>query len=392
MNNVVQSISILFVIDGLEFGGGERTFLQLIQGLLYAQRYDIHVATSPEGDFFKILTKMGIDVIPLNLKKRVSVNNIKRLSKIIRKKKINIVHSQGGRADFYVRVAFKMLKPKVKIVNTVAMPVKGYDVGALRKGVYRFFDWFSEKYVDRFIVVSDVLRKTLLSSYKIPHDKVIKVYNGIELDEYRPNGKEVRSQKSEVRREFGLSKNIPVIGAIGRMVWQKGFEYLIECVPEIVKAFPDVKILIVGDGSLREKFEALSEELRVRDNVIFAGFRSDIKEILSAIDILVIPSLLEGFPMITLEAMAMAKPIVATNIDGITEQITDGVNGILVLPKDPSALAKAIIQVLNDKELARTMGLSAREKVEQEFSVEKMVTETEKVYLSLLKEKLVIRS
>jgi glycosyltransferase involved in cell wall biosynthesis len=129
--------------------------------------------------------------------------------------------------------------------------------------------------------------------------------------------------------------------------------------------------------------EGLSEELRVRDNVIFAGFRSDIKEILSAVDLLVIPSLLEGFPMVTLEAMAMAKPIIATNIDGITEQITNGVNGILVPPKNPSALAKAALRVLNDKELAATIGLSARKKVEQEFSVEKMVAETEKVYQSL---------
>ena len=130
---------------------------------------------------------------------------------------------------------------------------------------------------------------------------------------------------------------------------------------------------------------ALSKELRVRDNIIFTGFRSDIKEILSVIDLLVIPSLLEGFPMVTLEAMAMAKPIVATSIDGITEQITDGVNGILVPPKDPSALAKAIIKVINDKESARNMGLSARKKVEREFSVEKMAAETEKVYMSLLK-------
>jgi glycosyltransferase involved in cell wall biosynthesis len=169
------------------------------------------------------------------------------------------------------------------------------------------------------------------------------------------------------------------------MVWQKGFEYLIQAIPDIVRDVPEAKFLFVGDGLLRERLEALSEELRVRDNLIFTGFRSDIKEILSAIDILVIPSLLEGFPMITLEAMAMAKPIIATNIDGITEQITDGVNGILVPPKDPSALARAVIRVLNDKELARTMGLSAREKVEQEFSVEKMVAESEEVYLSLLK-------
>ena len=384
MNSTDCSISILFVIDGLEFGGGERTFLQLIQGLSCVE-YGIHVATSLEGDFFKILTEMGIDVVPLDLKRRVNVKNIKRLSEIIRERKISIVHSQGGRADFYARMASKMLKPKVKIVNTVAMPVKGYDVGVFRKGVYRFLDWFSERYVDRFIVVSEVLRDALLSSYKIQPDKVIKIYNGIELDEYRPNGKEVRSQKSEVRREFGIAKDVPVIGAIGRMVWQKGFEYLIQAIPDIVQDVPDAKFLLVGDGPLRERIEALSKELRVRDNMIFTGFRSDIKEILCAVDLLVIPSLLEGFPMVILEAMAMAKPIIATNIDGITEQITDGVNGILVPPKDPSALAKGVIRVLNNKELAMTMGLSARKKVEQEFSVEKMVAETEKVYLSLLR-------
>ena len=382
MNSTGQYISILFVIDGLEFGGGERGFLQLIRGLP-CERYNIHVATSPEGDFFKTLTWMGIDVSPLDLKKRMNVKNIKRLSEIIREKKINIVHSQGGRADFYARMAAKTLKPKVKVVNTVAMPVKGYDVGALRKGVYRFFDWLSERYVDRFIVVSEILRETLLGSYRIQPDKVIKIYNGIELNEYHPDDSS-ESVKS-IREEYNIGEEVFLIGAIGRMVWQKGFEYLIECVPEIVRAYPDAKILIVGDGPLLDGLKALGERLKVKDNVIFAGFRSDIKEILSAIDILVIPSLSEGFPMITLEAMAMAKPIVATSIDGITEQITDGIDGILVPPKDSSALAKAVIRILNDKKLARTMGLSARKKAEQKFSVKKMVAETEKVYLSLLK-------
>jgi glycosyltransferase involved in cell wall biosynthesis len=383
LNSIKQPVSILFVIDGLEFGGGERTFLQLIQGLPL-ERYRIRVATSPEGDFFKILTGVEIDVVPLDLRKRVNIKNIKRLSEIIRGKKINIVHSQGGRADFYARIAARRLKPKVKVVNTVAMPVKGYDVGTLRKGFYRFFDWFSERYVDRFIAVSEVLRETLLSSYRIQPDKVIKIYNGIELSEYSPNGKAVSRQPSEVRREFGLAKNVLVIGAIGRMVWQKGFKYFIEAVPEIVLVVPEAMFLFVGDGPLRDELEVKSEKLKVADRLIFTGFRTDIKEILSTIDLLVVPSLLEGFPMITLEAMAMAKPIIATNIDGITEQITDGVDGILVPPKDPSALAKAVITILNDNELAKTMGLAAREKVEQEFSVEKIVAETEKVYLSLL--------
>ncbi|PIU84517.1 MAG: hypothetical protein COS67_12865, partial [Deltaproteobacteria bacterium CG06_land_8_20_14_3_00_44_19] len=233
--------------------------------------------------------------------------------------------------------------------------------------------------------------------HKIDPEKVVTIYNGIEVDEYSPNVKEVRSpregqvaqrgrQESDVRREFGFSDKSPVIGAIGRLVWQKGFEYLIEAVPDVVEEYPEARFLIVGEGPLRKSLEALSEEFRIRDKVIFTGFRSDIKEILSAIDILVIPSLLEGFPMITLEAMAMAKPIIATNIDGITEQITDGINGILTPPKDSSAIAQAIITLINNRGKAKAMGLAARKKVEQEFSVDKMVAETEKVYLSLLRD------
>jgi len=382
LNDFRDKIRILFVIDGLEFGGGERTFLQLIRGLS-SERYGIHVATNPEGDFSKILTEMGIDVVSLDLKKRVSIRNIKRLFEIIREEKIDIVHSQGGRADFYARLAAKMLKPKVKIVNTVAMPVKGYDVGTFRKGVYRFFDWISERYVDRFIVVSEVLKETLLSSHKILPGIVIKIYNGIELSEYHPDNSDESFKR--IRKEYSIGEDVFLIGAVGRMVWQKGFEYLIECFPEVVKTYPDAKILFVGDGPLGKRLEALSKEFRVKDHLIFTGFRSDIRDILAAVDLLIVPSLLEGFPMITLEAMAMAKPIVATNIDGITEQITDGENGILVPPRDPTALGNAIIRVLGDRKSAQQMGTAARGKVEQEFSVEKMVSETEKVYLRVLK-------
>lgn len=382
MTNSDRPISILFVIDGLEYGGGERTFLQLIQGLP-GELYDIHVATSPEGEFVKVLTGIGIDVVPLDLQDRGNISNIKVLSEVIKEKRIDIVHSQGARADFFTRLAARGLKPKVKIVNTVAMPVIGYDVGILRKGVYRFFDWFSERYVDRFIAVSDVLKETLVTRYGIDPFKVIRIYNGIELGEYHPDDSGESSEK--IRREFTIEEDLFVIGAVGRMVWQKGFKYLLKSFPEIMKVCPRSKLLIVGDGPLRKELEDLSKERGIRDNVIFAGFRSDIKEILSAVDVFAVPSLREGFPMVTLEAMAMAKPIIATRIDGIIEQITDGVDGILVPPKDPSALTEAVVKVLNDQELARSMGMSARKKVEREFSIEKMVAETEEVYMSVLK-------
>ncbi|MBU4464000.1 MAG: glycosyltransferase family 4 protein [Proteobacteria bacterium] len=374
--------SILLVIDNMEFGGGERVFVQLAAGL--RGRYRVFVAAMPSGRFEQRVKELGIRFYPVDMSRRLSLKPIRQIKEIIRNNKIDLVHSQGARADFFARIAGRIAGVP-HILCTIAMPVEGFDVGLLQKKIYRFIDQLTERYVERFIVVSDSLRQVLIERRGIAAHRVVRIYNGIELDEYKPNGKEGRRQKAEVRREFGLSKDVPVMGTIGRMVWQKGFEYLIECVPEIVRTYPDAKILIVGDGPLKDKLKVKSEKLKVADKIIFTGFRSDIKEILSAIDILVTPSLLEGFPMVILEAMAMAKPIVATNIDGITEQITDGVNGILVPPKDPSALAKTVVRVLNDKELARTMGLSAREKVKQEFSVEKMVAETEKVYLSLLK-------
>jgi glycosyltransferase involved in cell wall biosynthesis len=361
----------------MEFGGGERVFLQLAAGL--RDHFEVSVASMSGGRFEQQVKELGIRFYPVNMSRQLSLKPICQINVIIRNNKIDLVHSQGARADFFARIAARIARVP-HILCTMAMPVEGFDVGLLQKKIYRFVDQLTERYVKRFIVVSDSLKQILMERRGIPAHQVVRVYNGIELSQYHPD-----AQYGKLRKEWGIPQRVPLIGAVGRLVWQKGFEFFIKAVSEIVGVIPEAKFLLVGDGPLRERLEALSEELRVRDNVIFTGFRSDIKKILSAIDILVIPSILEGFPMITLEAMAMAKPIVATNIDGITEQITDGVNGILVLPKNPSALTKAVIRVLNDKELARNMGLAAMDKVEQEFSVEKMIAETEKVYLSLLK-------
>jgi len=378
---IVDRPKILFVIDGLEFGGGERVFVQLVAGL--RGQFDISLAATPGGKFEDKIRELGIRFYPIQMGKRASFKPVFQIKNLILSLNIDFLHSQGARADFFSRIAGR-LAGLSHIFCTVAMPVDGFDVGPLRKAIYRFMDRISERYVERFIVVSDSLKRLMVEKRGIPNEKVTRIYNGIELGEYMPNGKGVRSQKSEVRREFGIAKDAPVIGAIGRMVWQKGFEYLIEAVPQTVSSIPESRFLIVGDGPLRKELVALSSELGVNEEVIFTGFRSDIRDILAAVDFLVVPSLLEGFPMITLEAMAMAKPIIATNIDGITEQIKDGENAILVPPRDPAALANAIIRVLGDRKSAQQMGMAAREKVAQEFSVEKMVSETEKVYTDLL--------
>ena len=157
-----------------------------------------------------------------------------------------------------------------------------------------------------------------------------------------------------------------------------------KAVPKVTGTFPAVRFAIIGDGPLKKTIESKSIELGVQDRIIFTGFRNDIREVLASMDILIIPSLREGFPMITLEAMAMAKPIVASSIDGIREQIEHQKNGLLVPPGNPDALAESILFLLKNKETALTLGLAAKKTVEEKFTIEKTVKETMLLYEELL--------
>ena len=370
---------VLLVIDNLEFGGGERVFLQLAAGL--RDRFEIFVAATHGGEFEGRLRELDIQFFSVNMERHLSWKPIAQIRHIIRQNQIDLVHSQGARADFFARIAAKMADSP-HILCTVAMPVEGFDVGPLKKRIYRLLDKFSGRYVERYIVVSDSLRTILTDGRGIPLQRVVKIYNGVELNQYDPDLKEGR-----LRDQLGIPQSVKLVGAMGRMVWQKGFEFFIKAIPDIISYAPENSFLLIGEGPLRSELENLSQQLNVSDKIIFTGFRSDIPQILSAIDILVVPSLLEGFPMITLEGMAMAKPIVATRINGIEEQISDGEEGLLVPPQSTKTLSAAVLELIQNNELASRLGTAARRKVETYFSVERMVGETEKVYLFALEAK-----
>jgi glycosyltransferase involved in cell wall biosynthesis len=372
-------LKLLFVIDNLQFGGGERVFAQIIKGLP-PDKYEISLASCPGEKLHQAIETRQIHFYPTDFSKKLNFTLIQTLSRIIKKNEINVVHGQGVRAEFYARLASR-LAGKSKYISTIAMPVEGFDVGPIRKKIYSLFDRFSEKFVDRFLVVSDVLKDKMIRGHGIPAEKVIRIYNGIEVDHYLPQDQ--NESRERIQNEFKIKGDTLLIGAIGRLVWQKGFEHLVQAMPKVLSQSPQTKVLIVGEGPLRNKLEALAAKLKVKEYIIFTGFRGDVKEILSSIDILVIPSLLEGFPMITLEGMAMKKPIIATAIDGIKEQIINGQSGILIPPSDPDAIAKAILRLSTDKEFTQNLGSEGRSRVEKEFTVERMVSETEEVYRSL---------
>ena len=377
--------NILYVIDNIEFGGGERVFSQIIRGL-NKEKFAIFVASNPGGTFEKKLKEVGLKIDPLDMTSRYNLSTISKLKKIIKIKDVQIVHSQGGRADFFARIAARIANVPI-IISSMAMLVEGYDVSILKKRLYVLMDRWTERWVNKFIVLSEAMRRSLIERHKIPPENIVKIYNGIEIEEYNPDLKELRNKKLESKRALGLKNDVPVIGAIGRLVWQKGFEYLIRAAPEVLKKCPEARFLIVGEGPLKNKLILTSEKLNVADRIIFTGFRSDIKEILASIDVLAMPSLLEGLPMVLLEAMAMAKPIVATRIDGITEVLENSKTGLLVPAKNSHALAEAIVGILNDKAKANFFGQNAREATKEKFSVKKMVVQIELAYEKLLHEK-----
>jgi len=376
---------ILYVIDNIEFGGGERVFSQIIRGL-NKEKFAVFLASNPGGTFEKKLKEVDLKIDPLDMTSRYNIGTISKLKKIIKIKDVQIVHSQGGRADFFARIAARIANVPI-IISSMAMLVEGYDVSILRKDLYVLIDRWTERWVNKFIVLSEAMRRSLIERHKIPPENIVKIYNGIEIEEYNPDLKEEKNKKLEGKRALGLKNDVPVIGAIGRLVWQKGFEYLIRAAPEVLKKCPEARFLIVGEGPLKNKLILTSEKLNVADRITFTGFRSDIKEILASIDVLAMPSLLEGLPMVLLEAMAMAKPIVATRIDGITEVLENSKTGLLVPAKNSHALAEAIVGILNDKAKANFFGQNAREAAKEKFSVKKMVVQIELAYEKLLHEK-----
>ena len=212
------------------------------------------------------------------------------------------------------------------------------------------------------------------------------VYNGIDLSHFDRN-----LDGGKIRSEFKIGKDTPLIGTIGHFAPLKGYEELLGAVREVVGAGFNVKLALVGDciyphsKGYKEKLLSLADSNGLKDKVIFTGFREDIPELLASFDLFVLPSRSEGFGRANLEAMAMGKPVISTNIGGIPEVVLDGVTGILVSPGKPKALSHAIMRLLDDPGLRESMGREGRRRVEGHFTLKTHVQGIEKIYREILR-------
>ena len=363
------------------FGGGERGLGQLATGV-NRDRFRTHLAAHPGGRLEAIARTHEIPFFPLDMSSRFNFKTISKLISVIRQERIHIVHSMGSRSDFFARIAGRRSSVPA-MVSTMAMLVEGYDIGSVQRFIYRVVDGFTEKWTDQFIAVSKSVERSLIRHHGLTEDKLRTIYNGVELSRYSHEKQPDLALKSE----FGFEGNTRVVGIIGRFVYQKGYRTFLEAASIIAKSWPDVRFLLVGDGPLKADIVKRMEDLKLSGQTVLTGERNDIPELLSIMDIVAQPSILEGLPRVIIEAMAMAKPIVASDIDGIREEIDHGKTGILVPSKDPNALAEAIMMLLKDETKARGLGMAARKAADQRFNLNRQIALYEAMYLELLSKK-----
>jgi glycosyltransferase involved in cell wall biosynthesis len=227
--------------------------------------------------------------------------------------------------------------------------------------------------VERIIAVSTPIRRRLVERDGVHPDLITIVPNAVvSAPEPRPEDPPA-----------GLSGN-PLVGVVARLQPEKGVANFLKAAARVARHFPEAHFVIAGDGPLRQELVALAEDLGLRDRVRFLGFRSDASELMGSLDVLVVPSLTEGSPLVTLEAMAAGVPVVASAVGGIPDQIRDGKEGLLVAPGDTGAMAEAIAALLRDPARARTLAEAGRRRATSEFGHAVMVRRIEDVYREVL--------
>jgi glycosyltransferase involved in cell wall biosynthesis len=226
-----------------------------------------------------------------------------------------------------------------------------------------------------FIAVSREDRRRMIEIEGIDPEDVIFLPNGIPAPP-PPTG-------ADVRTELGIPPDAPVIGTVSVMRPQKALDVLLRATRTLLDEFPSLKVLIAGEGDEREALVELTQELGIGDNVLFLGVRTDVPDVLAALDIAVSTSDFEGSPLSVMEYMEAARPVVATRVGGVPDLIDDGVHGLLVQPQDPAAFAAAVARLLHDPDRAAEMGRRGQERRRAEFDIDVMVKRLEELYVRL---------
>lgn len=310
------------------------------------------------------------------------------LYRFIRRERFDIVHTYTSKAGFIGRLAARAAGVPVVVHTAYDLHFRAHLAPVARR-VYLFLERFAARQCDAIFFASDAVRDAALTNDMKRSSQLIKVGIGIDLDRFSTNALNTQ----QVRNELGLEADNYVVGTIGRLVRHKGIDCFLRAAALVLRAAPQTRFLVVGDGPQRRELEDLTRSLGIAQSVTFTGFMenpSDIPRVLAGMDVFVLPSQREGFGMVFAEAMAMGVPVVGSKIAPITEVVKDGETGILAPPNHPQLFAEAVVLLLGDEAKRKGMGQAGRVRVESEFDERSSFQRVESLYQELLRQKKVV--
>lgn len=384
----MRKTKILHIITRFCAGGAREVVLKIVDNL-DRERFDVTLITGPEdmltGDGGILNVRMI--VIPQLVR---NINPIKdfiaflRLYFFMRRERFDMVHTHTSKAGIIGRTA--ALLNNVPIIFHMPHGSIFHSVyyGKFRLFIFSRIEKIAALYTDKIIVGSDNERDDFVNNGIGAGDKYIIIPYYFIRDRFN----DVRVDRRAKRKELNVPEGALLLANIARLVPEKGHLFCLDAFKQVLAEVHNAVLLIVGEGRLKGDIERKIAELGLERNVILTGFREDIPEILSAVDISLHTSLWEGTPLTIVEAMSSGKAVVATAVGGIPEMISDGVNGILVRPQDADELARWIIRLSKDRELLANLGRKAKECARMKFNPKHVIEEINNLYGAFLKRKI----
>jgi glycosyltransferase involved in cell wall biosynthesis len=370
-----EKIRVLELVVSTDLGGGPIHVRDLLAGLPL-EEFEVTVAGPGGGPLEKVYRELGVEFVNLPLN-RLSPLNFFNVRRLIRDRRIQVVHSHGKGAGLFGRLGARWAGvPAVHTFHGIHA-----EYMRLLRPIYTKMEQRLASTTDTIIHVSAGQAREARKLEFQPTGSTEVIVNATDYERVRlffAHGQQVSREK------LGLPPNGLILGTVARFDPVKAIDVLVEAFTILAPKWPEANLLIVGDGPELSKLESLAETRGVRNRVVFVGLVPDAPRYLPAMDLYVSASHREGLPLSLLEAMVCGLPIVATRIPGHEDVVVDNVTGLMVPPNDPRALADAAAKLLAEPERRRRMGEAGRQRVERDFSVGRMVAETAAVYRAAL--------
>jgi glycosyltransferase involved in cell wall biosynthesis len=347
--------------------GGQQQVLLTVLGLR-ARGHRAVLVAHREGELFRRASE-GPDLVPLAPVNEIDLATAWKLSKIVRQWQPAIVHAHDPHAVSMAALAlsFGAPDPRPKMIASRRVDFHLQS--------HAFSQW-KYRQMDRFIAASHAI-KAILVQDGIPAGRIDVVHDGIDVD------KIANRPSTDLHAEYWLPHGVPVLVNVGALVGHKGQKFLIDAMPMVLREVPDAHLVIFGEGDLRGPLEKQIKQLNLAKRVLLPGFREDVMSLMKTADLFVMSSVTEGLGSAVLDAMAMGHAVVGTRAGGIPEAVVPGETGLLVEPSDSRGLATAILKLLKDDAVRKRFGEAGRQRVAEQFGVDRLVEGTLEVYESV---------